>query len=179
MGLFGSATPIAAQDTATANLTMHASVAALIVPEVTSYSTDCKMLYANNKGPANSAYCVYQIPLTIRIRSNEPWSGTVMTTDGPGNAPGMTVQSQALRYNTIRPAHYSDAASSPHMSTGPSVWKLNQAAGETSYSTYLALRVNAHDNPANFSATITYTVTQLSSGLSYTTTIPITFTPVS
>ena len=158
---------------------MSASVASLIVPDVTSYSADCQMIYANGTGPNGAAYCVYQMPLTIRILSNEMWSGTIVTADAPGNSGSMTIQSQAVRYTTDAPATtFNEAASSSHLTTTTSTWAGNHAAGESTHTWYLALRVNGNGDFDTFAATITFTLSQQSSGLTYALTIPIAFNPV-
>src|SRR5690349_14820432 len=96
--LLAPGAPLAAQNSASVTVTINASVASLIAPNVTSYSPNCRMVYANGRGPNGSAYCVYTTPLTISVASNEQWTGTIATSDGVANKPSMTVKSQALRY---------------------------------------------------------------------------------
>jgi hypothetical protein len=177
--LLAPSTRSAAQESASVTVTMSASVASLIVPDVTSYSANCRMIFANGKGPNGAAYCVYQVPLTIYVASNESWSGTIVTTDAPDNQGSMTVKSQAVRYTTTAPAtKFNDAAASSHLTNETSTWASNHVAGESTHTWYLALRVNGNGNIAAFAATITLTVTQQTTGLSYALTIPIAFNPV-
>jgi hypothetical protein len=177
--LLAPALPVRANESASDTVTLSASVATVMIANVPEYSPDCRMIYANGKGPKGAAYCVYQVPLTVYVASSYAWSGTIVTADAPGNKGSMTVKSQAVRYTTAAPAtRFNDAASSSHLTTNTSTWVSNHAAGESSHTWYLALRVNGNGDIAAFAATITITITQQSSGLTYELAIPIAFNPV-
>ncbi|MDQ2683693.1 MAG: hypothetical protein M3Y37_09220 [Chloroflexota bacterium] len=176
--LLAPALPVRADVTATDSVIISASVAPVHLANVPSYSPDCRMVYANGRGPNGSAYCVYTTPLTIYVASSGQWSATIVAQDGPGNSGDMRVQSQALRYGANAVTSYSDAASALHMKTTESPWVMNHAAGESTFSSYLYLRVDPNANPEDFAAIIDITITQHTSGLTYILTIPITFNPI-
>jgi hypothetical protein len=159
-GLLFTAAPTSANDSASQTLTITASVASLIVADVTSYPADCAMAPS---GTGDAAWCVYQSPLTLSVASNEQWSGTIATTAGvsvstAAGSPGLNLVA----------AGYPVAAAS---------LATNHAAGISEHSLYLAQRVATNEDPARFTATITVTVTQHSSGLTYALTIPVAFNP--
>jgi hypothetical protein len=177
--LLAPALPVRANESASDTLTLSASVATVMIANVPEYSPDCRMIYANGKGPNGAAYCVYQVPLTVYVASSYVWTSTIAAADAPGATGSMTIKSQAVRYITTAPATtFNQAASSSHLTTTPTTWASSHAAGESSHTWYLALRVNGNGDIAAFAATITVTVTQHSSGLSYELTIPIAFNPV-
>ena len=177
--LLAPALPVRANESASDTLTLSASVATVMIANVPEYSPDCTLIYANGTGPNGAAYCVYQVPLTVYVASSYAWSGTIVTADARGNSGSMTIQSQAVRYTTDDPATtFNEAASSSHLTTTTSTWAANHAAGESTHTWYLALRVNGNADIDIFAATITFTLSQQSSGLTYALTIPIAFNPV-
>jgi hypothetical protein len=170
--------PAAANDTATATVTLHASVASLIVVDAPDLSSDCEMVWANKNKEQGDHYCVMTKPLTLRVRSNEPWSGTVTLADCQSNRPPLMVKSSTLRAGDTRARTHSEAAGQKPLKPGTLISETHHPAGEQTYSWYLVLRLNSNSLPADFCAMLSYTATQESHASATLGTIDIRFTPV-
>jgi hypothetical protein len=173
--------PAAANDSVSQTVTLHASVASLIVVDDPGSSAACRLLYPGGTGGGNrSTYCVMTKPFTIRVRSNEPWTGAFALTDCTTNKGSLAVTSDALRASTVPVTTY-DRAADPAQTTilkpGTLITETSHAAGEFTYTRYLALRLNNGDKAEKFCATLSYSATQDSNASTTLGTIIIRFTP--
>jgi len=99
--------------------------------------------------------------LTIEVKSNKAWDGTVQATENSGTSSSMTIASGALRYvEGSQPTSYATCAAGTAFQTTAQTWKSNVAKGKSSYVQYYCLRVDWTDDPGTFASTTTYTVTQ-------------------
>jgi hypothetical protein len=128
-----------------------------------SNSTDTVAVYTGSTGN-QGAYYVWKSGgsgLTVTVRSNRSWNGTVQASENSGTAASMTVASGVLRWAETEPTSYSACSSATAFGTTAGTWKSNIAKGVNSYTLYYCLRVDWDDDPGTFSSTVTYTVTQV------------------
>jgi hypothetical protein len=99
--------------------------------------------------------------LTVTVKSNKTWNGTVQASENSGTSSSMTVASGALRYaEGSEPTSYAACSSGTAFATTAQSWKSNVAKGKSSYTQYYCLRVDWTDDPGTFASSTTYTVTQ-------------------
>ncbi|MDP3062637.1 MAG: hypothetical protein Q8O40_05440 [Chloroflexota bacterium] len=99
--------------------------------------------------------------LTIEVKSNKTWNGTMAASENSGTSSSMTVASGALRYaEGSEPTSYSACSSGTAFQSTAQTWKSNVAKGKSSYTQYYCLRVDWTDDPGTFVSNTTYTVTQ-------------------
>ncbi len=99
--------------------------------------------------------------LSIQIKSNKTWNGTVAASENSGTSASMTVASGALRYaEGSEPTSYGTCASGTAFASTAQTWKSNVTKGVNSYTQYYCLRVDWTDDPGTFASNTTYTVTQ-------------------
>jgi hypothetical protein len=120
-------------------------------------------------------------PFTVRVRSNEPWTGSFTLADCRSNKGSLAVKSDALRASAAPITtydHAADPAQSAILKPGPLLTGTSHAAGEFTVTYYLALRLNNGDNADDFCATLSYTATQESQASATLGVITIRFTPI-
>jgi hypothetical protein len=119
-------------------------------------------------------YCVLKAPVLLHVLSNEQWSVTLKAVDS-GSSRAPSVAACSLRYSSVKPVRYREAASSSLVTRNLSYWLKHQSAGEHTAGLYLILEIPEKSKISRFSANLTLTVTQNHSGLQYSLIIPITF----
>ncbi|MDI7276381.1 MAG: hypothetical protein QME94_10405 [Anaerolineae bacterium] len=93
--------------------------------------------------------------LVVTVKSNRIWNGTFSAAESTGTS-GLTIAGADLRYDTVRPADYSEAAADPAFTVAPITWETNHGRGVASYSYYYSLEVTWVDAPGTFSSVVTY-----------------------
>jgi hypothetical protein len=97
--------------------------------------------------------------LTVTVRSNKPWTGTVIASENAGTARSMTIESGVLRFGPTMPSNYYDAAlSQPFVLTGSS-FEAAGTKGIHTYSHFYSLRVGWIDDPGTFVSSVAYSAT--------------------
>lgn len=178
--LLAPSAPAGANDSASDSVTLHASIVSLIAVDVPDFSPDCRMLYAGGQaGGSRSAYCAMVNPLTIRVLSNAPWHGSFELHECASNKPSLTLESGALRSSPTLVTSYPVASSATILEPGPLLGETHHAAGEATYTSYLALRVNNGQRLSDFCATVSYAATQDSMSSLTIGSFEVRFQPVS
>ncbi len=98
--------------------------------------------------------------LTVTVKSNAPWSGTIV---GADNSPTseITVALGSFRYDTAAaPASYSDCAADTALPTSPSPFEPSGVAGVNAYTHRYCARVDWDDSDGSINSTFTYSVSQ-------------------
>ena len=98
--------------------------------------------------------------LSITVKSNAPWSGTV---DGNDNAPtsGVTVALGSFRYDTAAAATtYAECATDTQLPASPSPFESGGVTGIAAYVHRHCVLVDWNDADGTIDSTITYSVTQ-------------------
>jgi len=99
--------------------------------------------------------------LSIEVKSNKTWNGTVQASENSGTSSSMTVASGALKYaEGSEPTSYAACAAGTAFATTAQTWKSNVSKGKSTYTQYYCLRVDWTDDPGTFASSTTYTVTQ-------------------
>jgi hypothetical protein len=128
-----------------------------------SNSGDSVLDYQSSVGNQGSYY-VWRASgsgLTVTVKSNQPWNGTVAASENSGTATSMSVASGVLRYTEgSEPASYGACASGTAFTTIATSWKGSIAEGIQVYAHYYCLRVDWDDDTGTFISTVTYSVTQ-------------------
>ncbi|MFQ5875704.1 MAG: hypothetical protein ACE5JL_18150, partial [Dehalococcoidia bacterium] len=129
-----------------------------------SNSGDSVLDYQSSVGNQGSYY-VWRASgsgLTVTVKSNRPWDGTVAASENSGTATSMSIASGVLRYaEGSEPTSYSACAPATAFTTASSPWKSSIPEGIQIYAHYYCLRVDWDDDPGDFISTVTYTVTQV------------------
>lgn len=97
--------------------------------------------------------------LTVSVKSNVPWTGTVVASDNVGSSESMTVKSGVLRYSPVLPQDYYGAALSTAFTNHETAFEEAGAKGIHDYRYFYALRVGWDDDPGTFESAVTYSVT--------------------
>jgi hypothetical protein len=97
--------------------------------------------------------------LTITVKSNKSWTGSVVATENTGTSKSMTVESGVLRFRPTIPANYYDAALSQPFTLTSLSFEAAGTKGVHSYSHYYALRVSWADDPGTFVSSVAYSAT--------------------
>ncbi|MBI4336595.1 MAG: hypothetical protein HY683_02025 [Chloroflexi bacterium] len=98
--------------------------------------------------------------MTVTVKSNKTWNGTVLASENTGTSASITVASGALRWTATAPASYSECASATAFGATAQSWQSSVGKGTNSYAYYYCLRVDWNDDPGTFSSSATYEVTQ-------------------
>ncbi len=97
--------------------------------------------------------------LTVTVKSNKSWTGTVEASKNKGTSDSMSIESGVLRYNKSEPQSYYDAALSTPFSTSPTTFEPMGSKGVHNYTYFYALRVGWDDDPGTLESSVTYSVT--------------------
>ena len=99
----------------------------------------------------------------ITVKSNKPWNGTASASENPsgaGSSTSLTIASGALRRCTSVPGDYATASGCTAFTTSAASWASNVTKGVSTYTHYLALRIDWNDDPGTFSSNVLYSVAQ-------------------
>lgn len=162
--------PASAANTSSASITLSGTVASLILPDVVSSSPSCRLIRVGH----GAAWCVLTTPLTVRVRSNEQWSGYLAGRTQVGNS----WSHSALHCGSFGFRTWLDVAFALPLAWPGDTWIRNGAAGTSTHSWYLAVFVTDVSRINQVTTTLRFTVAQRTSGLAYTLTIPLTWQPV-
>lgn len=97
--------------------------------------------------------------LTVTVKSNKSWTGTVTASGNRGTSDSMSIESGVLRYSTAEPRSYFEAALLPAFGESASSFEPTGTKGIHNYTYYYALRVGWDDDPGTFESSVTYAVT--------------------
>ena len=97
--------------------------------------------------------------LTVTVKSNTSWTGSVSASRNSGTSASMTIDSGVLRYSSSPPASYYDAALSRPFTVSGSNFEAAGTKGVHTYTFFYALRVNWDDDPGTFVSSVTYSAT--------------------
>jgi hypothetical protein len=178
VALFGLTTPAGADTGGTGTVTVTATNNAELVMTIADTSaaygtalqpdgsgTGGEIGAVTGSSASQGAYYIWT-PATVpnfTVRSNKPWSGTVSASENPtgsGASASLTVASGALRRCTAAPADYAAASSCTAFTTSAASWASSVAKGTSTYTHYVALRIDWNDDPGTFSSNVVYSVTQ-------------------
>jgi hypothetical protein len=94
--------------------------------------------------------------LTVTVKSNKVWNGTIAASENSGTASSMTIASGVLRYDSTAPTSYDQAAADTAFTTDAAIWQTGHAKGTSEFTFYYSLRVDWDDDPGTFASTVTY-----------------------
>ena len=97
--------------------------------------------------------------LTVTVKSNTSWVGTMSASENDGGSRSMTIHSDVLRYSASEPTSYYDAALAPAFGADGSTFERSGTKGIHDYTYFYALRVDWNDDPGTFQSNVTYSVT--------------------
>ena len=97
--------------------------------------------------------------VSITVKSNKTWNGTVDASENSGTSSTMPIDSGVLRHSESVPGSYSACAGTMAFTTSVT-WQSNVGAGTNTYTYYYCLRVDWDDDPGTFASTVTYSVSQ-------------------
>ena len=160
---------ISAAASATASVQMKASVGSLIITDVQSNPTDCVLIPAGWFG----AWCVLKTPVTVRVRSNDRWTGYLSGRTQVGNQ----WTNPELHCGGFFLHSWLDVALAFPIGRPSDIFIRNGPVGTSTYSWYLAVYVANPFRIGDVRTTLTFTTTQRTSGLSYVLSIPVTYHP--
>ena len=96
--------------------------------------------------------------LTVTVKSNRPWSGTLAGADGTPTS-GVTVANGSFRYDTSAPAtSYSACSMDTALATTTASFEASGTQGATDYLFYHCVIVDWDDSYGTIDSNITYTV---------------------
>lgn len=99
--------------------------------------------------------------LTVTVKSNRSWSGTIRATENQGTSDTLTIASGSLRYvEGSEPTGYDDCANARVLSTSDNLWRGPEPQGISPFVHYYCLRSDWHDEPGTFLSNVIYTVSQ-------------------
>lgn len=172
-----SVTPRVGHASPSGVLTLSATIRPAIVIELDPPAGTVNVLRAtrgHGNNPPDARYYALSEPVTIAVRSNGPWTGTMTAQIISGTSPGNTIASSALHYNTVPATTFNEAASSPHLDEQPITWGSGGTPGTFRVDHYFFLRAGPAD-PETFTAAVTYTVSQPHGGVLVSATVTLVF----
>ena len=98
--------------------------------------------------------------LTVTVKSNKPWTGTIAGSDGSPTS-GVTVALGGFHYDTAAAATtYTTCSADTVLATTTSSFESSGVIGQSLYSFYHCVVLDWDDADGTIDSTITYTVTQ-------------------
>ena len=132
----------------------------------TASSTDTVTAYAEPTGDVG-AYYAWEgsggSGLTVKVKSNKVWDGSVGASENSGTAGQITIANGSFTFTEDSdPASYADCDAGTDFVVSPAAnaWKDDIAKGVNSYVHRYCLRILWTDDPGTFISTVTYTVIQ-------------------
>ena len=132
----------------------------------TASSTDTVTAYVEPTGDIG-AYYAWEgsggSGLTVKVKSNKVWDGSVGASENSGTAGQITIANGSFTFTEDSdPASYADCDAGTDFVVSPAAnaWKDDVAKGVNSYVHRYCLRTLWTDDPGTFISTVTYTVIQ-------------------